>query len=60
MLMISLSTASVSAVVYVIYELYGRLRKNLTCSVTIQNNDDMYRIVLDYLTQKGFLKSSMT
>jgi len=45
---------------YVITFIYNEGRKRITCSLTIQSSDDVYKMTLNYLTQKGHLKGSMT
>jgi mitochondrial chaperone BCS1 len=45
---------------YVISFIYNEMRRRITCSITIQSSDDVYKMVLNYLTQKGYLKGSMT
>ena len=45
---------------YIISVLYNEGRRRITCSITIQSSDDVYKMTLNYLTQKGYLKGSMT
>ena len=58
--MISLTTGLLSVAYFVLNELFNYLRKGLTSSITISSGNDIYHIVLEYLTLKGFLQQSMT
>ncbi|CDW85975.1 mitochondrial chaperone bcs1 [Stylonychia lemnae] len=51
----------VMSIIYMAFNyVYEQIRRKLTCSITISSNDDIYKIILDYLSSKGLLSSSMT
>jgi hypothetical protein len=45
-----------SAVMHV----YHTIRKKLTCSITLQSRDSLFKIVREYLTKSGYLQGCMT
>ena len=57
---VSFSGAIMSVVYFVFNYIYTAIRRRMVCSVQISSSDDIYKMVLDFLTQKGFLKGSMT
>ena len=60
MIALSATTAVLSGLYFAINEIKNYIMKKLTSCLTIQSNDPIYKIVLDYLTNKGFLSDSMT
>ena len=47
--------------VYYVYNVvYEYIRRRLVCSITINGSDDIYKMVIKFLTEKGFLQGSMT
>lgn len=60
MLFVTLSGFAMSMVYYLFNLAYDQVRRRLVCSITINSSDDIYKMVISYLTQKGFLQGSMT
>ncbi len=57
---VSLSGFLVSMVYFVINFVYEKIKRMLICSITIQSSDNIYKMVLDFLIQKGYVKNSMS
>jgi hypothetical protein len=51
----------VMSMVYFIFNfLKEMILRKMTCKITLHSSDDIYKIVLDFLNQSGFLKESLT
>ncbi len=57
---VSFSGFIMSMIYFVFNYIYTEIRKRLTCSITINSSDNVYRLVLDYLKEKNYLQGSMT
>ena len=44
-----------SFVLYMLNLAYAKIRMQLTCSITLQSSDDIYKMVLDFLTMNNYL-----
>lgn len=49
-----------SLVYYVFNLIYDYIRRSVVCSITVNSSDDVYKIVIHFLTAKGYLQGSMT
>ena len=49
-----------SGVYFVYYAVYNFFLKRLTCSITINSGDEIFKIVRGFLIQKDYLKGIMT
>ena len=57
---VSFSGFVMSMIYFVFNFAYETVRRQLTCSITLSSSDAIYKMVINFLTQKGFLKGSMT
>lgn len=60
LIFVSLSGFAMSMVYYVFNLIYEQVRRRIVCSITINSSDDVYKMVIGFLTQKGYLQGSMT
>jgi len=49
-----------SIVYYVFNFIYDYIKRRIVSSITLESSDDVYKIVLNFLTHKNYLKGSMT
>lgn len=60
LIFVSLSGFAMSIVYYVFNIVYEYIRRQLVCSITINSSDGIYKMVVNFLSQKGMLQGSMT
>jgi hypothetical protein len=57
---VSLSGMLMSGFYFIFNYLYYKIRGRLMCSLSISSSDEIYKMTLDFLTAKGYLKGSLT
>lgn len=57
---VSFSGFIMSMIYFVFNYVYNSIRRKLTCSITITSGDDIYKMMIDFLSSKGYLQNSMT
>ena len=60
LLYVTFSGMVMSVVFMFLNYIYQEIKKRLVCSVKIISTEPSYKIVLDFLIKKGFLKNSMS
>jgi hypothetical protein len=60
LIQVTLTGFLMSAVYFIYNWIVTKLRRNFLCSITVQSSDDIYKMLLLFLTQNGYLKGSMT
>ena len=48
------------ALYFILNFIYQEIRKHLTCSISMESSDKIFRKTLKFLTEKGYLKHSMS
>ena len=60
LMIMSFSGIIITAFYYLQDQISGFFFRRVACSITLDNKDEIFKIVRRFLTEKGFLKGSMT